>query len=270
MKNIQQLSIFVKNKWKECLLYFFEVAVPVWSFFAGHANLLIILLIIVVLIQSTHILINRSKNKLIPNLDWKYIHTYAEYCIEFLSRETLINHRYFKAKAIKKGVRELTGSYMWSGDKVKKICIAGVPSKDRNYPRIIFEESKDGTYSSQDKYKIELKDHMKVNETGDYKVEFELSDSARTMAPFQKTKIVRPTERLVLKVVTPPEMIKCVFFSVTTEYGDTQKVFEEPLSPEIISVGRKKREQYKIDVPSDKLKLFYTYEINWQFCDKRK
>ncbi len=185
-----------------------------------------------------------------PSLSMDYIYKEIETELHFKTRENIAYSSNYNISALKE-ISEMKRSHNWTGDYISSPILESAHNHK-------VELCKDASPLTTAKIIFDVP--LEKNQPTTFKLKYELGDSSKIMQPMIGHLVRNPTERIILRLCVPNDMVKgvkrCVYADSFAQINLSQ--------PQIIHckiIGNNDVYEWVIDNPS----LLYYYRISWEF-----
>lgn len=220
--------------------------VLLWQYFVAGISIGVALLGSVVFYKNN---INKFKPKF-PSLSMDYMYERIESELFFKNREDISYFSRYDILALKE-ITEMKRSHDWSGDYISEPIIESPCNHE-------IEKCKDVNSIKTTIIKFEVP--LQKNERTSFKLKYELGDSLRKMNTYIGHLVKNPTEKVILRLCVPPNLVKsvkkCVYADAFAQINLSQPQIITPKAIGDIIVY-----EWEIESPS----LLYYYRISWDF-----
>ena len=202
------------------------------------------------LIVRRRVLRHRPK---FPRIEYDYMFLDFTFELNFLSRRTVELTSYCKLKALKE-VREYYRRYFWSGTGNESPIFIDNPHMHR------ISDQED--YGPGNRYKVVFGSPLYPGDETDFNVKIRCYDEKCRMSPHHGFTVLKPMEKLTLKLIMSDDLVSTVNRGVYTDStAETPLDKIVPVSPRL--EGGLRIYEWVINKPS----LLYYYRLDWTFKD---
>lgn len=215
----------------------------------------LIINVIVLIVGTVYIIyFFRHKRNLpkFPELTFDYRITSSEYELFFETREKIIQTQCVALEALNDNLEDVSHNMTWTGQNYIKSEL----DKDCKGVSLLDSDRTSAPYL----VRIKFEHPLRRGDRSSYKFRTYVEDPTSSMMPYLSKIIKCQTEKLVIRVTAPRDMIKNAYFCVTTDsLQDIQ--LDMPKSIPVKNVGH-----YDLfECTVENLELLRCYSITWEF-----